>query len=123
MITYLLEISSTVHTELEQSWTPILQQLDPMLSEYKNYNFLNQTEMRDHLRTHLIAKIMDLKAKIKSYITQLPVIGFNSDKYDINFIKRHLISTLQKHVDEKQEVKCIKRNNLFDAVYRRSEIY
>ena len=113
MVTYLLEISATVHSELEQSWKPILHQLDHMLSEYKNYNFLNQTDMRDHLRTHFIVKIMDLKAKIKSYITQLPVVGFNSGKYDINLIKRHLISTLQKHVDDKQEVKCIKRNNSY----------
>ena len=37
-----------------------------------------------------------LKCKYEQWMTQIPVIGFNSGKYDINMVKPHLVKVLMK---------------------------
>ena len=37
-----------------------------------------------------------LKVRLEQYCDQLPVIGFNSQRYDLPLIKRYLLSTLER---------------------------
>ena len=39
----------------------------------------------------------DLEKKLKKYKREVPVLGFNSAKYDINLIKMELTKTLKLH--------------------------
>ena len=59
-----------------------------------------------------------LKEKLDSYLKELPVLGFNSGKYDINAIKEFLIPYLVKHepvlftVKKNNNHMCIKTEHL-----------
>ena len=65
--------------------------------------------LRLHLKTHYVTKLMNLKQSVLRYISPLPVIGFNSGKYDIHLIRHYLMLALFEISDE--NVSCIKRNN------------
>lgn len=55
-------------------------------------------------------KVLDkLEEKLNAYIQELPVLGFNSGKYDLNIAKRFLLPYLIKHHPIKFLVK--KNNN------------
>ena len=40
------------------------------------------------ISSHFIFSINDIKKKFEKYLCQLPVIDFNSGKYDIKLVKR-----------------------------------
>ena len=56
-------------------------------------------------KCHPLAKV---KAMYDAWMNEIPVVGFNSGKYDVNVIKPHLIKKLK---DELQFV--VKKNNAF----------
>lgn len=62
--------------------------------------------------------LIQLGDKLTAYIQELPVLGFNSGKYDINIAKRFLLPYLIKHHPIKFSVKrnnnhmCLKTNFL-----------
>ena len=57
-----------------------------------------------------------IEEKLSEYLQKLPVLGFNSGKYDINASKVSFISYLVKH----EQVKfVIKRNNNHMCLKRR----
>ena len=62
--------------------------------------------------------LIQLEDKMTAYIQELPVLGFNSGKYDINIAKRFLLPYLIKHHPIKFSVKrnnnhmCLKTNFL-----------
>ena len=41
--------------------------------------------------SHFISNIQQVKKEFLTYITQLPVIGFNSGRYDLNLIKTDIL--------------------------------
>ena len=51
-----------------------------------------------------------VKLKYEQWMTQIPVIGFNSGKYDINMVKPHLVKVLMKMDDIKF---VVKKSNTF----------
>lgn len=62
--------------------------------------------------------LIQLGDKLTAYIQELPVLGFNSGKYDINIAKRFLLPYFIKHHPIKFSVKrnnnhmCLKTNFL-----------
>ena len=55
-----------------------------------------------------------LYAQFESYMSQVPVIGFNSAKYDLNLIKQFLAKYLKMHEDKPSFV--IKKTTLIPAL-------
>ena len=49
------------------------------------------------------ANCSDIQERIRSYIAILPVFGFNSQRYDLNVIKPHLMRILTETPDEEDE--------------------
>ena len=56
-------------------------------------------------------QLIDLKQDLERYVNTLPVFGFNSDRYDLNFIKSHAIPYLIRN--KEQETSVIKKANVF----------
>lgn len=56
-------------------------------------------------------KILKMKSEFEIYCTQLPVIGFNSGKYDINLIKSELVIQLGLHKSKGRKSILKKSNN------------
>ena len=53
--------------------------------------------------------------KLTSYMQQIPVLGFNSSKYDINLVKRELLVQLQMHQSNFHPF-TVKRNNAYICI-------
>ena len=49
------------------------------------------------------------------YLSQVPVIGFNSGKYDLNLVKRQIMLYITGHYQE-DEIFTIKKNNSYLAI-------
>ena len=60
-----------------------------------------------------IYNIKILKKKIIVWLKQLPVVGFNSGNYDLNFLEKNLIPILLK---ANKDLAPIKRGNCFLAM-------
>ena len=80
-----------------------------MIQSYKNDD---QPHLRTNIKNHFTMKLIDLRKLVIRYISQLPVIGFNSGKYDIYLIRQHLLLTLFE-ISGDEDVSCIKRNNTY----------
>ena len=63
-----------------KEWDHIYVQINRLINEYRSEN------IQDHLKSHFTNKLENIKKRCDDYISQLPVIGFNSGKYDINLI-------------------------------------
>jgi len=81
---------------------------DQLLSE-KNFQSMNWSNQKVYNNR----SIENLKLQLESYFSELPVIGFNSQKYDINCMRTPLVRNLLKH-DKIQFV--IKRNNAMKCI-------
>ena len=51
------------------------------------------------------------KKKLEAYLQEVPVLGFNSAKYDINLMKTEMVQLL--HLDEKDDYFVVKKNNSY----------
>ena len=105
MMTYLLEIShrssQLLHEKFSSTLTDLEGRIQALAPEPDTPKEQDQAKKQ---RKHLGC----LKTRFEDYIKELPVIGFNSGKYDINVIKANIYRFLQE--DEKIKF-IVKRNN------------
>ncbi|XP_063966739.1 uncharacterized protein LOC135156886 [Lytechinus pictus] len=87
-ILYLLEISKHSCSLLESSYQDVIEKLDEKIQEYESWQKANNKT--PHKTKHL----QRLKERFTNHITELPVVGFNSGRYDINAIKQYLYPSL-----------------------------
>ena len=127
MMTYLRQISSSNTAILKNKYATVFSQLDQLMDEYQGnveydseYNHVeSEAEESDihraKLASHYIKAINNLKGEFERYITQLPVIGFNSGKYDVNLIKHQIMSYISNQYNE-SDIFTIKRENTYFSI-------
>ncbi|XP_071797162.1 uncharacterized protein [Asterias amurensis] len=86
MVDYLHTISQTAYISLMDQFEGVFEELDELLDAMKD----NMEERRKYNHTKKV------KQQLDEYLKELPVLGFNSGKYDINVIKRYLYPVLQE---------------------------
>ena len=74
-----------------------------------------QLDKKDKLYNHLRTSIINIRKEFDNYIHQLPVIGFNSGKYDINLIKNQIIRNLSENY-KPSEISTIKKTNSYLSI-------
>lgn len=65
---------------------------------------------KQHQHSH---PLKTLYGSLEGYISQIPVIGFNSANYDLNLIRRVLAKYLDMHQSESKRSFVIKKNNSY----------
>ena len=73
-----------------EKYNYILVQLDNLISKYGNIDTdsdKNKTGQTSKILTHVFKSSCNVKQELVSYISQLPVIGFNCGRYDIISLK------------------------------------
>ena len=70
----------------------------------------NEESLSSKMKTHFFNKILDLQKKFEIYLSQIPVLGFNSGKYDINLIKEEIMLYIARNFPEK-DIHTIKKEN------------
>ena len=53
--------------------------------------------------------LSSLYGELEGYISQVPVLGFNSAKYDLNLVKQKLAMYMQMHMEEEQRPFAVKK--------------
>ena len=118
MMTYLSEISVSNEEEMIQKYDFILLQLDNLISKYSNYDIESDRPNEDltsNIFLQIYKSLCSIKRELSQYISQLPVIGFNSGRYDINLIKKEIIGYISANYQE-VDIYTIKKNNTYLSV-------
>ena len=124
MVTHMRDIADRVHELAEEKWGWVLDAIDGKIekddavfeeqnSEEERYDQALEDDHEIHVRKrlHPLKKIYGI---MENYMTQVPVIGFNSAKYDLNLIKSCLAKHLNIHEDSSAFV--VKKNNAYMCI-------
>ena len=118
--------SDKIYEEAKQKWKYVFDKLEERFQEMAGHGLradddkdeeededgetIHQTPMteeeitdKEWRRTH--DKLVALQLSFNHYCRQVPVLGFNSAKYDLNLVKSHLIPWLQSDVAPNSEEK------------------
>ena len=118
MMTYLSEISASNKEEMDEKYNFILMQLDNLIHKYTNTDTQTEgadKESKSKIWLHIDKSLCSVKQELLKYISQLPVIGFNSGRYDINLIKKDIIGYITAKYQE-TDIYTIKKNNIYLSV-------
>ena len=116
MMDHLTAISDAAFESLKPSYESVLDKLKMLQEEWDSAEEecgLEEAENEDEVagknRTNPFKKLLD---QLFSWLQQLPVIGFNSGKYDLNMIKRSFVPLLISN-----NAAVIKRQNTYMCLY------
>ena len=118
MMTYLSEISASNKDEMFEKYDFILAQIDNLLMKYANIELesnQNKKLQKNKILSHIYKSLCSLKQEFLRYISQVPVIGFNSGRYDINLIKKEIMSYITENYQD-TDIFTIKKNNSYLSV-------
>ena len=118
MMSHLHAVSDAAFESLKPSYESVLDKLKMLKEEWDSAEEacgLEEAENEDEVarknRTNPFKKLLD---QLFSWLQQLPVIGFNSGKYDLNMIKRSFVPLLiHNNTAERASCFVIKRQNNF----------
>ena len=118
MMSHLHAVSDAAFESLKPSYESVLDELKMLKEEWDSAekecgleDDENEDDVDGNNRTNPFKKLQD---QLSSWLQQLPVIGFNSGKYDLNMIKRFFVPfVLTPCEDQDESCFVIKRQNTF----------
>ena len=75
----------------------------------------NENSLSSKAKTHFLSRILELKKCFEIYPSQIPVIGFNSGKYEINLIKEEIMFYVASNYLE-TDIHTMKKENSYLAI-------
>ena len=116
MMTYLQTISDAAFKTLKPSYESELDKLNTLKEVWDHVETEYRNEKKDDLgeegKKNMTKPFKSLLGQLFGWLHQLPVIGFNSGKYDMNVIKRFFVPyLLTPSEDEDESCFVIKRQN------------
>ena len=86
---------------------------ESILGDGNDEDTVRQTvDPREKFRQTMLKKIEQLYGRFDQYCSCVPVLGFNSSKYDLNLVKSKLCKHLQL-TDQDKHTFTVKRNNSY----------
>ena len=113
MLEYMEEIQTIAQSEIEDKLSTVMEELESQLHSWQ----VGKDE-KETFNKIMKDKIQSVISKFKLYRSQIPVLGFNSSKYDINLIKQHIAKVLELHDSDHQFV--VKKNNAYSCIANES---
>ena len=96
-----------------KKWHYVFDEIQHERQKWQNLPKRHKTDEQDDgnqdLTTKMIRKIENLSEKFDRYCRQVPVLGYNSARYDLNLVKERLAC----HLDMEKDAFVIKRNNSY----------
>ena len=127
VLDYINNLAIKIGDKVRENFTKVLESLHQVLENQQSSeppNPFRPTRKRKGTKL-TISKPHPLEKLIESllnYIRRVPVIGFNSGRYDINLIKREFHSFFTER-EERIEMKTLKRFNQYIAIYTQHTIF
>ncbi|KAJ8314770.1 hypothetical protein KUTeg_006920 [Tegillarca granosa] len=119
-INSLQTIAEEVKHLARAKWGWVLRKLDEVLEtmtidETKEKDDLDDEEEADKLGNKMnVNAVKTMINQMKMYVTQVPVLGFNSARYDLNLVKQKLARHLKMH--ESNSTFVVKQNNVYSCI-------
>ena len=108
MMSYISEISLYNKEIMTEQYYEVYYQLNELISKY-NINLKSSKSNYDtKISSHFFNSLTNIKKDLDRYISQIPVIGFNSGKYDLNLIKIYIMTYIVENYEE-QDIHTIKK--------------
>ena len=113
MVVYMTKIADAIRKEKEQLYESVFEEMNELEEKW------SRDEYSPQVSKMMIKQIRFLKRKMELYCSQIPVLGFNSARYDLNLIKGKIIKALDL-AKQKQDVFVIKKNNSYSCIANHS---
>ena len=120
MVDYKHQIQTTAesylheeHNDYYNALLELLQQKQQLKANKEDTEMIDETTEKLEKKEKKSHPLAVLKFKYEQWMMQMPVIGFNSAKYDINMVKPHLVKVLMK-MDAIKFV--VKKSNAFMCI-------
>ena len=121
MMEYLRLIGIALRKQISSKYFHVLYELDELMQKYKEEGEQVDSDKSESesdivftpskkILSHFLSNIQQVKKEFLTYITQLPVIRFNSGRYDLNLIKIDILKYLSLNYTE-NEIFTIKKEN------------
>ena len=112
-VVYLQDLSRASYERLSEVFKPTLEEIEERFEEVESLTgVLGVKRVKKR-----VAQLERLRDKLEEHISVLPVLGFNSQKYDINLIKKYLYPSILK---TEAITKIIKRGRFYQCVQTES---
>ena len=118
MMSTLMSMSEVAYNNLKQSYTDVFEQLTQLEADFDKVEadlFTEAGEEREFKKKNPYTKLIE---RLHDHLRQLPVVGFNSGKYDLIVMKKFLLPHFLLHgnrkgklVDEASSWFVIKKQN------------
>ena len=125
MVTLMNEIATCVNELAKEKWGWVLEAIDETIKKediIDRERFEEEEDSSEDERDDIDQEVQKKKShplvkiygEMETYMCQVPVIGFNSAKYDLNLIKHYIAKYLNLHEDSGAFV--IKKNNAYTCI-------
>ncbi|KAI8515563.1 hypothetical protein Bbelb_063760 [Branchiostoma belcheri] len=84
--------------------------IEQMEQEERNKPPLDRTDKDSKLKKHYLTKMLE---ELEKHLRQIPVIGFNSGKYDVNAMKKFFLPSL---LETQTNLRVIKKGNSYMSI-------
>lgn len=126
---YLHELADCAHSVMKDNFQNVVDELKEKVDEVKGYEDeltalrAMETDDNDQQRIEELEVLVyqgkkwhDLSQRFNKWLKQLPVIGFNSGRFDLNLIKNYFIPHLLERDPRGKGITPIKKGNTFMAL-------
>ena len=111
MVVYMNKIAVKVRHDKINKFEQVFRKLSELILEWENEKEMNSSKKANNL---MLSQLKLLEKKFEQYCFEVPVLGFNSARYDLNLIKGRILKALQIHKTEQSFV--IKKNNSYICI-------
>jgi hypothetical protein len=113
MVEYMKKIADKIKKRNIDKFEGIFEQIDELISEHQR-ELISEQNKKNSLHKSIISYLEKLQKKLEKYCFEVPVLGFNSARYDINLIKSSILKQLE--VDKDADHFVVKKNNSYTCI-------
>ena len=112
MMSHLHAVSDAAFESLKPSYESVLNELEARKEEWDDAESEANTEEEENEKESKTNPFNTLAGQLLGWLRQLPVVGFNSGKYDLNVVKKFFVPLLIHN-----NAAVIKRQNTYMCLY------
>ena len=115
MMSNISEISLYNKEIMMDKYSEVYHHLNELISQYHDNPESCKSNHQSKIKSHFLKSLNNIKKDWDRYVSQIPVIGFNSGKYDLNLIKKYIMSYIVQNYEE-QDIHTIKKENSYLSI-------
>jgi len=111
MLNYMRIVRENIYQAKIISLSKHFTQLDMLIMYWENKQGNGEFNISQKI---MLNQLNSLRNKFERYCSEIPVLGFNSGRYDINLIKSKIIASL--HMEKSKNYFVVKKNNRYCCI-------